>query len=168
MSGAAELAAAMGASVSLVTARQAWSRCYIGRLGAAIATYGWVSLVDTPIREIEAILRPGPGEAYVWDCVTLPAFRRQGFYRGLLLSIATELARLEVRRVWIATLERNRRASRGVARAGFNPVLRVAHLRLLSRRWYWIRGAPGARPQDIEAGRQALMVGQGRGAGVER
>lgn len=156
----AGLAVAMALPVDLVIARQNRSRCYAGRVGDDIASYGWVSEAETALGEIEAIIRPGDGEAYIWDCRTLPAFRGRGLYRDLLTQLVTDLSRDRLHRAWIATLQRNRAGCRGVMRAGFHPVLRIRHLRLGPMRWWWVKPDRAASDEDVQAARRAVRLGQ--------
>jgi hypothetical protein len=48
-------------------------RCYAAWSGNQLAAYGWVSFEEEYIGELNLHLRLVPGEAYIWDCVTLPA-----------------------------------------------------------------------------------------------
>ena len=46
-------------------------------------------------------IRLAPGEVYIWDCATLPAYRGQGLYPALLAHIVKELSAEGLRRAWI-------------------------------------------------------------------
>ncbi len=159
MAGAAELAAAMDVPLAFVTERLAWSRCYAGWVDGRIVSYGWVSAVATPIGEIDSTIQPGPGEAYIWDCVTAVPYRGRGLYRRLLIFILRDLTRDQVQRVWIATVEENGPGRQGAQRAGFQPVLRIRYLRLGAWRRRWVRGVAGTTPEVQEAARQRLRIG---------
>src|SRR5262245_3968709 len=54
--------------------------CYVARVAEEIATYGWVTFDEEIIGELRLRLSMGPGEAYIWDCATLPAYRSQRLY----------------------------------------------------------------------------------------
>jgi len=155
-----DLAALMGVPPEEVTARLAWSRCYAGWAGDRLVTVGWVSEVDTWVGEVASTIRPGPGEAYIWDCRTAPPFRGRGFYRDLLAQIIHDLGRGGFRRAWIASLDQDGPGFRGVKRAGFRPVLRIRHIRLSSLRWWWVRRDGAAGGDDIRAARRALRQGR--------
>lgn len=157
---AEQLAAAMGVSTEEVTARMAWSRCYAGRVEDQLVTMGWVSLVDTWIGEIDTTIRPAAGEAYIWDCRTSPPFRGRGLYRDLLTQIMLDLGRTGVRRVWIATLDRDSPGYRGVQRAGFHRVLRIRHLRLGGLQWWSVHEDGKAATDEIGAARRAVRQGR--------
>jgi ribosomal protein S18 acetylase RimI-like enzyme len=157
---AGPLAPAFGLPLDAVTARQTWSQCYAGRVGAEVVTSGWVSEVDTWVGEIAATIRPGEGEAYIWDCQTAAPFRRRGFYRDLLTQIVTDLGRRGLRRVWIATLESTSGGYRGVKRAGFHPVLRIRYVRIGPARWWRVRAERTGHKDEIQAARRALRPGR--------
>ena len=156
---APELAAAMGFGVDEVVERLAWSRCYLGRLEGTIATYGWVSEVDTGLGEIHSTFRPPAGEAYIWHCATHPAFQGRGLYTALLRHVTRDLKAAGTRAAWIATMEENQPGGRGVQRAGFHPVLRIGSLR--AGRWTTWRIRPlTANRDEVDGARRALRLGQ--------
>ncbi len=156
--GAAALAPAMGLPPAAVSARLAWSRCYVGRIDDRVVTYGWVSQVETPIGEIAATIRPAPYEAYIWGCATAPEYRVQGRYRMLLRHMVAALAEEKLRQAWIGTLEDNPAGCHAVERAGFHPILRVRYFALRGRCWS-VRPAGGATSIEVEALRAALRLG---------
>ncbi len=150
------LAAVMGMPARIVVDRLRGSRCYAGRLDGRIVTYGWVSEGATRIGEIEAVIQPGPGEAYIWDCAALPAYRGRGLYRGLLRAMLADLAARTVQRVWIATLDDGGPGARGAAGASFHPVLRLRYLRVGRRVRRRVRIEKGAAIEEIEAAGRTL------------
>lgn len=156
---AGDVAAALGLPLEIVTSRQAWSRCHAGRVGDDIATCGWVSAVDTWVGEIAGTIRPGDREAYIWDCRTVPAYRRRGLYGHLLGQISVDLARSGYRRAWIATADGKSPGYRGVARSGFRRVLRIRCLEVGPLRWWAVRPGPAADEEEIRAARRALRLG---------
>lgn len=154
------LATVMAMPQDAVLARQTWSRCYAGQVGDEVLTSGWVSEVDTWVGEIAATIRPGEGEAYIWDCRTAPLFRRRGFYRDLLTQVMADLGRRGLGRAWIATLERTSGGYRGVKRAGFHPVLRIRYVQLGPLRWWRVRAERTGQKDEVQAARRALRLGQ--------
>src|SRR5262245_59347684 len=76
---ATALAAAMGlADPALVLRRFASGRrCFAAWVAGAIASYGWVSRGRECIGELERPIRLRDGEAYIWECATLPPHRRK-------------------------------------------------------------------------------------------
>jgi GNAT superfamily N-acetyltransferase len=123
-------------------------RCFVASLAGEIAAYGWVSQSPECIGELERQIQIEADEAYIWDCFTLPAYRRQGLYTSLLAQITTGLFAEGVRRVWIGSSWSNRPSIRGFVHTGFQPVLNVIYARLS-----WLSGmlayrASGA-PQEL-------------------
>ena len=53
-------------------------------LASVLAAYGWVSFGEEFVGELGLHLKLLPGEAYIWDCVTVPAFRQKHLYSALL------------------------------------------------------------------------------------
>ncbi len=158
---AGELAEAMGLDdpapvlQRLATGRQ----CYAGRVEGRLATYGWVSFGEEGIGELGLSIHLPEGEAYIWDCVTLPAYRGQRLYPALLAYIVRELQRAGVRRAWVGTDTDNIPSQIGVALAGFQPVLDVvevdSHLQRSRRSESY--GRPGIPEHIVEAARHALF-----------
>jgi ribosomal protein S18 acetylase RimI-like enzyme len=128
------LATAMGLSEPRVVRERfaAGRRCFIADAEGTIATYGWVSEEAEHIGELERTIRLPPGDAYVWDCATLPPFRGHGLYTALLCHIVAALRRKGTRRLWIGASLDNIPSIRGFRSAGFRPVIRLTYLRLLS------------------------------------
>lgn len=156
--GAAPLAAAMGlADPQVVRERFASGRrCFAVHVAGAIAAYGWVSEGMERIGELERTLRMLPGEAYIWDCATLPAFRRHGLYGALLHHIIAVLRDEGLHRLWIGASLDNAPSLRGFRSAGFRPVIRLAYLRVLGVRGLWLLRDATAPPALVTAARRAL------------
>src|SRR5262245_53841176 len=66
-------------------------RCFAAWVAGAIASYGWVSRGTECIGELERPIRMREGEAYIWDCATLPLHRRKRLYSTLLGHVALVL-----------------------------------------------------------------------------
>lgn len=112
----------MGPEGDLVAPRLARGvRCFAVRIDDAIAGYGWLSVGPEWIGEIQLEIRPRSGEGYVWNCVTVPEFRRRGVFRSLLLGISEHARRLGLRRLWIGSVAIP--AEKAVAPAGFKPAI---------------------------------------------
>lgn len=146
---ARELSRAMGQrDLGLVLRRLGRGvRAYAAWRNGVIACYGWVSAASECVGELERPIHPGPREVYVWNCVTLPAYRRLGLYAGLLRAIAERMGQEGVERLWIGATLGSRRSVRGFRAAGFRPAVRVTYLRL--GRWSVLRATPvrGAGPE---------------------
>jgi ribosomal protein S18 acetylase RimI-like enzyme len=156
---AAVLAQAMGQpDAALVLERfAAGRRCYAARVDGRIAAYGWVSFDEEWIGEVHLRIRLEPGEAYIWDCATLPAYRRCRLYAALLVHIVKQLRAEQLRRVWIGTDMDNVASQRGIALAGFRPVADLVVERILALRRVWIRGRPGVPEHLVAAARRAVL-----------
>jgi GNAT superfamily N-acetyltransferase len=154
----ARLAWMMGVARGEVERRfAASSRCFVARVEDALAGYAWVSRGSERIGELERSLRMKPGEAYIWDCATLPPYRRQGVYTALLGVMVATLRGEGAGRVWIGASLANRPSLRGFARAGFQPTLTVYYLRLGQSAYTWTTRARGASPTLYADARWALV-----------
>jgi GNAT superfamily N-acetyltransferase len=72
------------------------------------------------IEELDFSFTVPPGNGYLWDFVTLPAWRGRGVYPHLLQEIVRQ--ETEIERFWIGYEDRNEVSGRGIARAGFRVV----------------------------------------------
>ncbi len=147
-----ELARAMGLSDQAEILRRfaAGKQCYTGKVDGKLATYGWVTFDKEDIGELGVSLHLQPGEAYIWDCATLPAYRGQLLYPALLSYILAELRASGLRRVWIGADADNIPSQRGMVRAGFHPVADVLLAVPSGPHRLWLRGCPGATEQEIQ------------------
>jgi GNAT superfamily N-acetyltransferase len=95
-------------------------RLYAAFLEDQAVGFGWVAMQTGGIEELDFSFAMPPGNCYLWDFVTLPAWRGRGVYPHLL----QEIARLEddVERFWIGYEDHNEVSGRGIARAGFRVV----------------------------------------------
>jgi GNAT superfamily N-acetyltransferase len=155
---APDLAAAMGEEGDLVALRLARGcRCFVLRRDGDIASYGWLSSGPEWIGELGLEIGPGAGEAYVWNCVTLPAQRLRGFFRALLLFVVEQARREGCSRLWIASLADG--PASAIAGAGFVPVLAVGAMDRPGRRELTARAASAADPELLKSARRALPLG---------
>ena len=114
------------------------------------AAYGWVSFNEEFIGELNLRIRLLGGEAYIWDCATLPEFRQKHLYSALLAYMVGELRTEKFRRVWIGADLDNIVSQRGIARAGFIHVADLIVARVLALRQVWVQGLPDI-PEDLVA-----------------
>ena len=120
---AGALVTAMGISdCALVDRLAVGSRCFVARVADGIAAYGWVSEVVESIGELERPFHMRKGEAYIWDCATLPAYRGRGILPGLLHFMIEDLRRQGIIQIWAAVAPGNRASLHAFARAGFRLV----------------------------------------------
>jgi GNAT superfamily N-acetyltransferase len=150
----------MGAEGDLAAARLARGcRCFAAWLGAAIVGYGWLSTKAEWVGELELEIAPDPGDAYLWNCVTLTPHRRQGVFRSLVASVVTEGRQEGSRRIWIATLDNL--AENAVVRAGFFPVIRFATTSRVGFRWLKITPVQGVDRDLMAAALRAIRIKPG-------
>jgi ribosomal protein S18 acetylase RimI-like enzyme len=129
-------------------------RCYAYLNAGAPAAYGWVSFRQEYIGEIGLHVQLETGEAYIWDCATLPAFRGRHFYTALLVHILHELRAEGLCRVWIGADADNAVSLRGIARAGF---VWVSELRIDQTGAKRLCGRPGVPDVLVDTTRRILL-----------
>ncbi|MGH2508039.1 MAG: GNAT family N-acetyltransferase [Ktedonobacteraceae bacterium] len=156
---AGELATAMGlAGPAPVLQRLRLGRhCYIARVEDQLVAYGWLTFDKEEIGELGLSVRLLPGEAYIWDCATLPAFRGKRLYPALLSHILGELQRTGFQRVWIGMDTDNQSSRTGAVLAGFQPVIDILLVRELHTRRFLVRGYPGVSSEYVQAAQYALL-----------
>jgi GNAT superfamily N-acetyltransferase len=101
-------------------------RLYLAWIGEQIAAFGWVATRTAEIGELALRFALSPDDRYLWDFLTMPAWRGQGIYPRLLQAIL----RLEEtgKRFWIGHDPSNTASARGILRAGFRKVIQVWRL----------------------------------------
>ena len=132
-------------------------RCYTAWVEGNLAAYGWVSFEEEWIGELRLRLRLLPGEAYIWDCATLPAYRQKGLYSALLGFISHELAAQGLRRAWIGADLDNVASQRGIARARFQRVADLVLERVFPVRMAWVEGLPGVPDLLVDEARRVFL-----------
>lgn len=153
------LAEAMGrdASAEILKRFESGGRCFGAWIGNQLAAYGWVSFDEEYIGELNLRLTLLPGEAYIWDCFTLPAFRQNYLYSALLVYILGELRSGNFCRAWIGADLDNVASQRGIARAGFKPVADLVIARALTLRRVWVQGRPNVPESLVAEARRAFL-----------
>ena len=154
-----ELTSVMGADASTEILKRFKSgrRCYVAHTEDKFAAYGWVSFNEEFIGELNLRLRLLPGEAYIWDCATLPAFRRKHLYSALLTYILKDLNTEGLHRVWIGADFDNIPSQKGIAGAGFTHVADLIVARVLALRQVWVHGQPGVPESLVTEARRAFL-----------
>jgi ribosomal protein S18 acetylase RimI-like enzyme len=132
-------------------------RCYIAQVGDTLAAYGWVSFEEEEIGEIRLRIRLAEGEAYIWDCATLPAYRGLHLYPALLAYIVSELRAEGLRRIWIGADSDNLASQTGMALAGFQPIANLVIACVVALRQLWLQGQPGVPEHLVMDARRALF-----------
>src|SRR4029077_20984331 len=162
----AQLAEAMGAEGDLVAARLSRGcRCFGAWAGDELLGYAWLSTGPEWIGEVDLEIKPGDREAYIWNCLTLPAHRRQGVFGNMVTSLAARAAAEGLSRLWIGSVAMP--AEKVIPRAGFAPVLHFSSEVLSGIRWVKVRSEAGADPGLLAAGRDVLGGGGGAAAAVD-
>ncbi|HWQ14097.1 MAG TPA: GNAT family N-acetyltransferase [Roseiflexaceae bacterium] len=163
----AELAAAMSLPTTEPIQRrlQSGRRCFALNVGGRVSSYGWATRGAERVGELEREFHLQDDEAYIWDCATLPGWRRQGLYSALLSHIAHRLRQEGVARVWIGASRQNRASVRGFANAGFRPVLDLTYLRVLRLTLMWVRMHPTATRAHAAAAYRLLLNARERRLG---
>jgi GNAT superfamily N-acetyltransferase len=135
----------------------AGKRCYTGTVEGELATYGWVTYDEELIGELSLRIRLAPGETYIWDCATLPAYRGQRLYPALLWHMINDLRTEGLRRIWIGADADNLPSQIGIVLCSFQPIVDIVLDRVLAIRMSWARGCPGAPEQLVEDARRKLL-----------
>lgn len=148
----------MGPEADLVAARLSRGcRCFGAWSGDDLLGYGWLSSGTEWIGEVDLEVRPGLGEAYIWNCVTLPPHRRQGVFGAMVAGLAARAKTEGLSRLWIGSVAMP--AEKVIPRAGFAPVLHFSSEVLSGIRWLKVRSDGGVEPVLLAAGREVLAVG---------
>ena len=154
------LASTMGdrdASAELLNRFASGRHCYTAWVGETLASYSWVSFEEEYIGELNLRIKLLPGEAYIWDCATTPAFRRNRLYSALLVYIIGELRAEGFSRAWIGADLDNTASQRGIARAGFHHVADLVLARVLALRQVWVQGLPDVPEHVVAEARRAFL-----------
>ena len=158
-----ESASALASSVDSITLAgfatrlESGRQCYVAWVDGQIAAYGWVSLEDEDIGELNLRIKLLVGEAYIWDCATLPAFREKHLYSALLTYILGELLAQQLCRAWIGADLDNVASQKGMARAGFHHVADLVIERVLAIRQVWVTGLPDVPESIVSEARRAFL-----------
>jgi ribosomal protein S18 acetylase RimI-like enzyme len=132
-------------------------RCYAACVEGQIASYGWVTFDEERIGELGLSIRMQAGEAYIWDCATLPAYRGLRLYPALLVYMLKELRAKGLQRIWIGTDLDNVASQKGVILVGFQPVIDVGITYKQGTPSLWVRARAGVSEQDAVDARHALF-----------
>lgn len=116
---AATMAALQGRAYQEIADRfAAGHSAFVATLEGVPAAWGWMATRTAVIGELGIRFSVPPGERYLWNFVTLPAFRGRGIYPRLLHQVVLmEAAAAE--RFWIIHAPENRASGSGIRKAGF-------------------------------------------------
>ena len=154
-----ELSAVMRAnsSTEILKRLESGRRCYVAKAEDRFVAYGWVSFDEEFIGELNLRLKLVPGEAYIWDCATLPAFQRNHLYSALLTYILADLNTEHFHRVWIGADFENVPSQKGISRAGFRHVADLILARVLALRQVWVQGQPDVPESLVGEARRVFL-----------
>ncbi len=136
---------------------QTGRRCFGFEVDGRIVSFGWMTPGAEETGELERTLSVPAGEAYVWDCGTIPDQRRKGFYSALLNRTLYLLQDEGVPRVWIGASRLNAPSIRGIANAGFRHAIDLTYRRFGKFTWLVLRASPDATQADATAARRILL-----------
>jgi acetyltransferase (GNAT) family protein len=135
------------------------SRCFGAWVGHELVGYGWLSSKSEWIGELELEIGLAPGEAYIWNCVTLARHRRKGVFRSVVTSIVGQGQTEGLARLWIASIVGV--GGKTIQEAGFQPVLRFDATKMLGMHWLRVRPAPGVDRDLLASAREAVAIKRG-------
>jgi len=154
------LRAAMGAEGDLVDLRLGRGcRAFVGCAGGEVVAFGWLSTGAEWIGELGLEIRPPAGEAYLWNCFTLPAHRHRGYFRALIGQVVAVAREEGLGRLWIGGVDGG--AESAVTGTGFGPVLCFSGVTLGGVRWITVRRSEGVDPTLLSTAMSALGGGRG-------
>lgn|SRR5574341_681896 len=133
-------------------------QCFAAWVDGSVAAYGWLTRGPEWVGEFERRLNVQADEAYIWDCATVPAYRRQRLFTVLVSHVAAHLRQEGLRRLWIIGLVVAPPLIRAVAAAGFEPVMGLTYLRLGKRRALLTARLPGAASPQVQAACRLLQA----------
>ena len=126
------MAALQGRSVVEIARRFAdGHRAYVARCDGEPAAWGWVATTSASIGELGAAVVLPRGDRYLWNFVTLAAYRGRGIYPRLLDAMVHAECSMpgedgdQAGRFWIVYAPENHASGAGLRKAGF---LEVADL----------------------------------------
>ncbi len=137
-------------------------RCYAAWIDKQLAGYAWVSFDEEFVGELNLWIHLQPGEAYIWDCATLPGFRNLHIYSAILAYVTSELRREGYQRIWIGANQDNLPSQRGIARAGFKAIADVIIARVLAMRMVWVIGHPEIPENLVTEARRVYLDNRDR------
>ena len=100
-------------------------RAYVAFHEDRPAAFGWLATTGARIGELGIEFEIPLGDAYLWNFVTLPAFRGMGIYPRLLDAIVRMESR-EAERFWVAYAPENKASGSGIAKAGFTELAELS------------------------------------------
>jgi GNAT superfamily N-acetyltransferase len=134
-------------------------RAFVGCAGGEVVAFGWLSTGAEWIGELGLEIRPPAGEAYLWNCVTLPEHRYRGYFRALLGQMVAVARGEGLSRLWIGAADGG--AESAVTATGFALEVCVRAVSLGGVRWITVRRPQGVDPAVLSTAIPALGGGRG-------
>ena len=100
-------------------------KAYVAYVNEEPAAFGWVATRTAHIGELNASIQLPSDERYLWNFVTLEAFRGRGIYPRLLQAIVREES-VTATRFWIAYAPENHASGTGIRKAGFTTLAELS------------------------------------------
>jgi GNAT superfamily N-acetyltransferase len=94
------------------------NRLYLAYIDGVPTAYGWVATKEGRASEIHLDFLLAPGNYYLWDFKTLPAWRGHTIYPHLLQAIVRQEMQ-NAERFWILYAPQNIASAHGIMHAGF-------------------------------------------------
>ncbi|MDX1688667.1 MAG: GNAT family N-acetyltransferase [Candidatus Promineifilaceae bacterium] len=135
-------------------------RCFAAWVGEEIASYCWLSVGEEEVGEMERTINLPAGEGYIWNCATLPRFRRQRLYTALLNFMIRRLADEAFRRVWVGANRENRPSLSAFDTAGFRPAAVMTYARLFWLSVLYVSAGSGAPDDLVDAARNLFRMAE--------
>jgi len=104
----------------IITRLQTGHHPYLAFIADTPVGYGWVALQEGEIAELKFSFPIPARNAYLWDFLTLPAWRGRGLYPRLLQAILQQEQRVD--RFWIGYEPGNDVSAHGIKKAGFHVI----------------------------------------------
>ena len=104
---------------------EAGHRAYVATLEGEPAAWGWVATYVAAIGELNASFSCAANERYLWNFVTLLAFRARGIYPRLIDAIVRAES-IDAECFWIAYAPENHASGAGIRKAGFEIVAELS------------------------------------------
>jgi ribosomal protein S18 acetylase RimI-like enzyme len=112
--------------------------CFIALDGVKLAAYCWASTqIEYKFDNIEITLKPG--DAYLDDAFTLPAYRRKGIQKALHLYRLVHMRKLGCRRAVLVVRDNNLASRKLLENLGYKPADWLSFRRILWWRTYRYR-----------------------------
>jgi GNAT superfamily N-acetyltransferase len=146
---AAAMAALQNRSIGEMSSRfAAGHRAYVAMMEGQPAAWGWVATSTANIGELGASLTLNGDERYLWNFVTLPAYRGLGIYPRLLQAIVSAES-AEASRFWIGYAPENHASGAGIRKAGFATAVEMS---------FDAQGRPALQPVSADGAAAAARV----------